>query len=185
MGQIIKGYNQNDYYKGLMNLLPNGKAWPKNQKSVMGDLIYCYASMFSQTDDILTGSIDEVFPATTTQLIEEWQKTLGLPDKCVSNDSSIESKRSQVIARLTATGSISNSYYINYAKQLGFDIDIIEYGGIISGIYRCGDSTGTCDSREYEFDITINVKNTSDYSLLVCEFQDIMPAMIRVWYVNN
>ncbi|KAB8122189.1 DUF2313 domain-containing protein (plasmid) [Komagataeibacter medellinensis] len=178
---ILQNYTQPEYVQGLKNLLPTGFAWPKDEASLLNQIAQGFSFAFQDMDILSCETIDEVFPGTSTVLLPIWQETLGITD--VPTD--IQEQRNQVVALLTATGAISNSYFINFAKQLGYILTIIEYGGIISGVYRCGDSVGTCQDYSYEFDVTFVVHGNNDYTILQNTFAAILPPYVRIYYISD
>lgn len=150
---ILTPYTQKQYVEQLAKLFPSGKLWEgyTDSSTYQYKTLEGYATVFSEQDTNACELIDELFPSTSTNLLPIWQETVGLE----AGTDSLQEQRNKVVAKLTQQGSLARSYYINYAKQLGYDIDIIEYSGIICGIYRCGDSVGTTDDYSYQFDITI------------------------------
>lgn len=178
---ILTPYTKEQYKQGLINLLPKGKLWESfRENTYLNKILGAFSLSFQQIDVDACEVIDEVFPGTTTNLLPVWQETLALFPE---NGESIEQQRAEVVAKLTQTASLARSYYINYAKQLGFNIDIIEYSGIISGIYRCGDTVGTCDDYSYQFDITITTDG--DIERLQSYLEPILPAYISTYYLNT
>ena len=177
---ILAPYTPAQYVDGLRNLLPQGLMWEsfKNPYTYMYKTLAAFASSFSDLDQGLCEVIDEVFPATSTNLLPIWQETLGLE----AGTDTLEQQRQKVVAKLTMEASLSRQYYINYAKQLGYEIIIKEYGAVIPGIYRIGDSVGTTDDYTYEFQITIIGKNAQELQQYL---QNILPAYIQTFYVNT
>lgn len=178
---ILTPFTLENYKQGLINLLPKGKLWDSfRENTYLNKILEGFSYPFQQIDNDACEVIDEVFPGTTTNLLPVWQETVGL---VASEGETIEQQRAEVVAKLTQTASLARSYYINYAKQIGFNIDIIEYSGIISGIYRCGDTVGTTDDYTYQFDITIttdgNIQQLQEY------LKPILPAYISVYYLNT
>lgn len=155
---ILTPYTQKQYKQGILKLLPKGKLWDsfREDTTYLNKIIEAFSFSYQQIDEDACSVIDEVFPGTTENLLPIWQETVGL----TATDETIKRQRAEVIAKLTQTASLAKAYYISYAEQLGFDIDIKEYSGIISGLYRCGDTVGTCDDYTYQFDITIILKGS-------------------------
>lgn len=171
-----------EYKQGIINLLPKGKLWDSfsEKGTYLNKIIEGFSFPFQQMDNDACDLIDEVFPGTSTNFLPVWQETLGITP---SDGETLEQQRNEVVAKLTQTASLARSYYINYAKQLGFEIDIVEYSGIISGIYSCGDTVGTTDDYSYQFDITI--ETTGDIQKLSSYLSEILPAYINVYYLNT
>ncbi|GAN84035.1 putative phage tail protein [Novacetimonas hansenii] len=183
MAEILQTFTEQGYSypQAFKNLLPTGFAWPKDEDTFLNDFAKAIGLVFEDMDTLSCETIDEVFPGTTTVLLPMWQETLGITPEPTQT---IEEQRQQVIAMLTATGSISNSYFINLAKQLGYEMTIIEYGAIVAGIYRIGDEVGTTNDYSYEFDVTFVVNNSDDYSVLESTFQSILPSYVKVYYIS-
>lgn len=60
----------------------------------------------------------------TSELLTNWEKTVGIPDECFSLDYSIEDRRKHVIVKLMANGAQTEQYYIDLAAYLGYTITI-------------------------------------------------------------
>lgn len=61
---------------------------------------------------------------TTNDFISEWERMVGIPDSCFSNDKNIETRRRQVIIKLSAEGVNTKQDFIDLAALLGFTITI-------------------------------------------------------------
>jgi uncharacterized protein YmfQ (DUF2313 family) len=81
----------------------------------------------------------DAFPATTDQLLPEWQATLGLPDPCAGPSPTLQQSQAQVVARLTGRGkNQSQAYFISFAANLGFAITITQFAPARAGVLRAG-----------------------------------------------
>jgi uncharacterized protein YmfQ (DUF2313 family) len=70
--------------------------------------------------------IDDASPATTSELLPEWEESLGLPDPCTPLNPSTAQRKAAVLAKFLATGGQSPSYFIAVAAALGYPITITE-----------------------------------------------------------
>lgn len=98
-------YSLDDYARALRQLLPPGRAWPRDTDSVHSRTLRALARSFQSTDSaaelLLTGS----FPPTATTMLPEWESSLGLPDDCaISEIDSIAKRQAAVVSKLTSTG---------------------------------------------------------------------------------
>jgi uncharacterized protein YmfQ (DUF2313 family) len=130
-----------DYRDAYLELLPQGQAWPKH---AMGSVLW-------QTCDGLNnywGWVDgraadlleiESDPRSTVELLPDWERNWGLPDPCYTAPQTIAARQQALVARMTLLGSQSRQFYIDFAKQLGYDITISEYRPFMVGIDGCGD----------------------------------------------
>lgn len=87
----------------------------------------------------------DAFPVTTTELLPEWEETLGLPDPCAGEAPTTAARRAQVIARIKALGGQSEAYFIAFAASLGYSITISEFTPFRMGQQRMGDQLGGPD----------------------------------------
>ena len=69
----------------------------------------------------------DAFPATTVELLPEWENTLGLPDPCAGPSPTLGQRIAQVVARLTDSGGQSVAYFVELARRLGYDITVTQY----------------------------------------------------------
>lgn len=131
----IPAYSAADFTEALTGLLPRGRVWPRDSDAVLVRTMACLAPMYERSCVAAVGLLASAFPATTTDLIPEWQETLGLPDPCAGITPTIAQQRQQIVARLTDSGGQSAPYYIQFAKALGYDITITN-----DAPFRCGQS---------------------------------------------
>lgn len=118
-----------NYLSQLFALLPRGPAWPRKPDSVLGRVLAAAAAMFARVDNRAGSMIDEADPRTTSWLLPEFEKMLGLPEPCVAMtgaDQTIEQRRAAVVARLTEVGGASKAFFIAVAKKLGYPDAVIE-----------------------------------------------------------
>jgi uncharacterized protein YmfQ (DUF2313 family) len=66
-------------------------------------------------------------PATTENLLVEWENSLGLPDPCTAANPSIEQRQAAVRAKWGARGALTTAYFVSMAAALGFAITITEF----------------------------------------------------------
>jgi uncharacterized protein YmfQ (DUF2313 family) len=69
-------------------------------------------------------------PRTTSQLLPDFERVLGLPDSCCGTDaaSTIGQRRARVVEKSYAKGGQSRPFFINLAARLGYnDVSISEF----------------------------------------------------------
>lgn len=125
-----------DFRRAFQALMPRGRVWNTDpdsiQTKVAAGLTVSYAAQTARSNNLLV----DAFPATTYELLPEWEATLGLPDPCAGPGASTQIRRSQVVARLANSGGQSAAYYSGFAQRLGYGIFITNYAP-----FRCGQST--------------------------------------------
>lgn len=124
---LAPNYSAADYLRVLQAHLPRGRVWPRDgdaqQAAVLGTLTPCFARLNARANNLLV----DAFPASTYELLPEWEETLGLPDPCAGEAPSTQQRVAQVVARLTATGGQSISYFTAVAKALGYTITVKQF----------------------------------------------------------
>ena len=134
-----------EYRNFLLNLLPRGLAWPRESKWFIFKCVDALAIEFHRVQiraDILRSETD---PRNTTELLEEWEAVVGIPDGCAPPAPTLDRRRADIVARLTHEGAITHQFYIAFAAYLGFTITITEYRPFRAGFSSAGDPLSNGD----------------------------------------
>lgn len=118
---------QDQYLTALSALLPSGRFWPKHVTSNLMNVMALYTPALQRLADRGNYLLTDSFPATTGELLPEWEETLGLPDPCWGTDLTLDKRRAQVVARISQLGGQSVAAMNSYAASLGFTTTIKEY----------------------------------------------------------
>src|SRR5579883_2631705 len=109
-----------DFLAALQALMPRGRVWPQDpdatETAVLSGLAKAYERQTARANALLV----DAFPATTFELLPEWEETLGLPDPCIGDSPTIEQRVGQVVARFAQAGGQSVAFFTAYAEALGF-----------------------------------------------------------------
>lgn len=120
-------YTVADYTGALQNLLPKGRAWPRDPDAVQTAVVGALATSFQRVNVGANELIADAFPASSEYLLAEWQQTLGLPAEGTSLAPTVVGQQAQVIAALSAVGGASVAYFIGVAATFGVAISITQY----------------------------------------------------------
>lgn len=163
----------------FMQLLPQGKAWPRSLASNLYKLALSVAPEFGRVDDA-AGLLHEreFIPSTSVDLLPDHERVFGLPDACTPLAQTLEERQAAVAARLEAQGNAADGTspdtLIAIAATLGYD-------GVI--IRRFTRKPFNCDSPcnapvadaaagwTYRWDI--EVEHGANDELLQCELERI------------
>lgn len=175
-------FTTSDFVTALQNLLPRGRAWPRDLESLMAKTLTGLAPTYSRLAARDNQLIVEALPASTTELLPEWEETLGLPDPCAGPTPTIDERRAQVVARFSNTGGQSAAFFIAYALVLGYTITITVYTpytfGMPFGLPMYGES--------WAFAWTVNAPLAAEANqVLACEFERLKPAHTIVNFVYS
>lgn len=146
-------YSAADFLRAFQALMPRGRVWPREPDAVMtqvmSGLVQSYARVTARSNELLV----DAFPATSIELLPEWEATLGLPDPCAGESPTLQARQRQVVARLTNSGGQSSQYFIGYAKNLGYTVTVTEFTPFRAGQQRAG---SPCGNQDWAFTWQIN-----------------------------
>lgn len=190
--------NKDDYKDLLLQLLPQGVAWNKDEGSTLSNLAAGQAAELARAEEFLLNVLTEINPYTTTQLIDEWAEIVLNTDGCNLELTTQDEKKAAVIAKLRSTGGSDKIYFQEVAKAAGFLTSISDgFEQFRAGSSRVGDRV-LVDG----FELTIEVRsptNTVRYfradagragdpltyfgnALLECLLNDIKPLHAEMFF---
>lgn len=118
--------NVQDYQQSGLNLLPNGKAWPKMPGSLLAQLMLATGEEFARVDSVNDALLNEIHPDRAFILLNDWEDFAGLPDCSIDRDATIDSRRSALKTKLTMAGSLCIPFYEQLAASRGYSITLVE-----------------------------------------------------------
>ena len=116
-----------DYQQAMLRLLPTGRVWRRDPESTLSAVMLALAPTYSRSTAAAAQVLVDASPATTVNLLGEWEASLGLPDPCTAPNPSIEQRQAAVRAKWGARGASTMAYFISMAAALGFAITITEF----------------------------------------------------------
>lgn len=120
-------------------------AWPRDNKWFISKLIDGIAQEFHRVGLRAEVLLNEKDPRAATELLEEWEAVVGIPDGCAPPAPTLDRRRADITARLTQEGALNRQFYIDFAAYLGFTITITEYRPFRAGISKAGDPVSNGD----------------------------------------
>ena len=120
-------YGTADFRLALARLLPRGRIWRVDSSSMAMATMGALAPTYTRSAAAAAQLLIDASPATTVNLLTEWEESLGLPDPCTPLDPSVEQRSAAVRAKFGARGSLTTAYFVALAAALGFAISITEY----------------------------------------------------------
>jgi uncharacterized protein YmfQ (DUF2313 family) len=113
----------------ILKLFPPGPAWTHTPGSKLYNLAEALAEELFRVENRGMELIAESDPRTTTELLEDWERVLGLPGDCVGLAETLAARRAAVVSKLISRTAQTKAYYISLASTLGYTItenEIIE-----------------------------------------------------------
>ncbi len=160
------GLSADDYLDQLQSFLPQGPAWPRGRDDELTHFLYAWAEEFARVDARIEDLVNEADPRTTSELLGDWERVVGLPDPCVTTEQSVDQRRAALVSKLTSMGGQSRQYFLDLAAALGYVGSYIEE-------YRPFNCTDDCNDALYSesdrFVWTIFLPSTSGIFIMNCE----------------
>lgn len=134
-------HSPEEYTQLLKDLLPPGQAFPREPGTNMERVLLGLAPELSRIEARGDRLAVEANPAGSVELLTDWERAAGLPDKCSGElESTLQGRRQAVLAKLASVGGQSKAYFIEVARQLGYEITISEFHPFRAGLSTAGDA---------------------------------------------
>jgi uncharacterized protein YmfQ (DUF2313 family) len=145
-------FSATDYLRAFQRLLPRGRLWQRGWGAVQAEhlltLMPSWARLSARANDLIV----DAFPCTTTDLLPEWEASLGLPDPCTGPLGSIQERVAAVCAKFTARGGQSIAYFLAVCETLG-------YGGVTIDEFPA--TSPTDPGQVYEWRVNIHASTST------------------------
>jgi len=125
--QPVFEFNLDDYASQLIALLPRGVAFDSVADGIFGQLVYGIVAEFKRTSDQICILENETFPLNTTQLLDDWERAMGLPDACAQGPQGLPDRRAAVATKLATIAEPTPQFFVRLARNFGYSIEVIEY----------------------------------------------------------
>jgi len=129
----VPAFGNADYQAAMQRLLPRGPIWRNDSGAVLTQVLGALAPTYTRSTQAAAQVLVDASPATTQNLLVEWEESLGLPDPCTAAGASIAQRQAAVRAKFGARGSMSTAYFVTLAANLGFNITITEFSAFVAG----------------------------------------------------
>lgn len=123
----LVSHSQEEYRDALAALLPTGAAWPRDPQSVLMRFLASLSAELQRVDARAAQLLAETDPTSTTEMLADWERVVGLPDPCVTLAQTVAERRLALEGRLTAVGGQSRRFFLDLASRLGYTITIDEF----------------------------------------------------------
>ncbi len=173
----MAGFSSTDYVELLQSLLPIGKAWSKSPSSVLYQVLHGMADELARIDERALAILKERNTVTTSELLIDHERDLGLPDECAEDTVTIQERRAAAHSKTIQIGGQNKAYFIDIAAALGYTITITEYTPMWCGLAECDDPIGDQESLFYW---TVNIDTAVDPIYFLCGNSESGDALITI-----
>lgn len=158
-------------------------------------LLEGYAVEFARQEGLVQLIWDEYDINTTTELIEQWESAVGIPDDCFKIADDLQERRENVLTKLTSLGVSTKEQFETLALSLGFTV-VVTAGaeGLVfpytmpvpltsvnpkwAMLVTIDAGGGTGETFPYTFPFILAEGERT--KLLICLFQKLAPANVQV-----
>ena len=114
-------------YRDLLEgLLPKGRLWNPKEQPTFRKFLDSIAVEPCRVEGRYKDLLREADPRITSELLEDWERLLGLPDECSPEGQTPDQRRTQVTQKYTNVGGLSKEFYEFTAAQLGFSTTTVQ-----------------------------------------------------------
>lgn len=129
-----------EYAELLKKLLPPGQAFPRDNGTNLEKVLLGCAAELARVDSRAEFLAVDVVPISTLELLPDWERVAGLPDKCAGTlEDTLQGRRNALVSKLTSNGGQSAAYFISVAKALGYYVTVSEFRPFRAGLSQAGD----------------------------------------------
>jgi len=172
------------YLRILRSLLPRGVIWTRDVGRRLTKLLTGLADELVRTHNRAGQLMEEADPATTSELLPDWERVCGLPECPTYAPVTEADRRYAVYTKLAAQGGQAGDYFESIAAGIGADLDVTDLYPIgWTHVWQAQTSHVTrarcnspCNSRLVEY--------TSLGQRLRCLLVKWKPAHTRIWWTE-
>ena len=109
-----------DYDELLRKLLPPGMALDACNQPEAAELVNKTAVELHAAADLELKLFAEIDPRISTQLLSEWEASLGLPDRCTVGQQTLGERQRAAYAKIVGGGGARRTRYLAILNALGY-----------------------------------------------------------------
>lgn len=117
--------NADAYVLLQYQLQPSGPAWPREGDNMGARIHPPTAAAMATWHARINEMVDEADARTTSELLTDWERVVGLPDPCLTAPTSTDERRRRVAARLVYQGGQSATFFIGLLGRLGYSASTV------------------------------------------------------------
>lgn len=166
--------------------------------SLFGVVLSAFAGEFSRIDAEALDIFRQQMPGTSTYMLEDWERVLGLPEFCAATTAqTIEERQALAHAKFYTDYNVglNKNFYVDYAAKLGFIITVEEDTDLTKPFYvapvgidpndigsRMNDRLN--DSKQIGSVLFTIISGPSDSTQLKCAMENLKPAHVIITWME-
>ncbi|MEZ2293104.1 YmfQ family protein [Variovorax sp. RCC_210] len=154
-----------DYTNQLEQLLPQGPAWPRDSDSPHARAFPPAGASMATVHARLNQLIEEADARTTSELLVDFERVVGLPDPCLDPPTSTAERRRRVVQRLTYQGGQSVAFFVGLLAALGYPGATVKEYRPFRAFSKCNASL---NQGGWRYGWTVNVPASVNVKVMTC-----------------
>lgn len=166
--------------------------------SLFGVILSAFAGELSRIDSEALDIFRQQMPGTSTYMLEDWERVLGLPEFCAATTAqTIEERQALAHAKFYTDYNVglNKQFYVDYAAKLGFIITVEEDTDLTKPFYvapvgvdpndigsRMNDRLN--DSKQIGNVVFTIISGPTDNAQLKCAMENLKPAHVIITWVE-
>ncbi len=146
-----------DFQNVITQALPQGPAFPREGSPNRDGIVGAVADELAAEDALTAKMVTESNPATTSDMLPEWEADYGLPDCPDFAPVSTPDRLAELVTKITRVASYNPQAIKALCNDLGFDVEVIERRPFQCGVSQCGDEQHATTSPDSRFWLTVKV----------------------------
>lgn len=152
------------------DLLPKGVMWPRDPDTEIHALCSALGIEFSRVDKRIDAMLENSYPDTAQESLEDWERVCGLPDLCDGELApTVAERQADVVACVTQDHTLNDEFWETLANGLGYPAPVItKNSAFCTGVNCAGDLVCSFDAL---LTVTFTFPTGADDALLECKIR--------------
>jgi len=118
-------HSKSAWTDAIMMQMPRGDIWPREQDSFLYKYVSGYAARLQRAERSANQLLLEMRPESTTNMLEEWETYLSLPE-CTLSEQKFDARRKAVVEKYRRKGGLQSWAIEELAATLGYTVEVNE-----------------------------------------------------------
>lgn len=139
-GETALGFSALAYARQLKRLLPPGRLFALLTDSWLSKALHAIATELARIDARGLDLLEESDPRTTSELLEDWERVLALPEPGEQLGATEAERQAEISWKVVARGGQSIAFYVAVAAAMGITATVTEWWTrVLRAGFRAGD----------------------------------------------
>lgn len=123
----------------LHRLLPRGPLWNFRDGSIARRVLEGLAYPFAYAEELFDRFLVECDPRTTVDMLPDWERVYGLPDRCTTTSTSLVARRAAVLQLMRSPVGQTEAEIATVVHAFGLPCVVESHLESMCGLMECGD----------------------------------------------